>query len=398
MVNDVVNAKQTDRLRIAVVITGREGGGIRRFLFTQRAHAAEHALDFEYVCLQPGPMYDALRDAGATVTVVGGGVPSVHPHGPLPAFARWLLPGGGFGATRRGVFEYLRLHRPDCVYSHLLHTQIACGLPARRLGLPHIGQVHGTLNVRRLFGLTRIAYSTALARSLDAIVMVSDTARGSLWGSARRKAQRIYNGIDVRAIERTLPGAAKIPGRAIICGRLTAGKKVELAIRALPRVLGAGINCILEVVGGPADDSNSYYRLLADLVRDLGMHDHVTFTGPIDPPYARLAAAEVCVNCSTVEGFGYVVAEAMACRTPVIVADCGAPKELVAHDRTGLHFRADDEASLADTIVRLLRDAKLRSRLADAAYSHASQTFDISVHLKAMRALFERCRSGSTAW
>jgi len=110
-----------------------------------------------------------------------------------------------------------------------------------------------------------------------------------------------------------------------------------------------------------------------------------------------LAAAEVCVNCSTVEGFGYVVAEAMVCKTPVIVANQGSPAELVTHDRTGLHFRAADEASLADTIVRLLRDAELRSRLADAAYSHASQTFDISVHLKALRALFERCRSGSTA-
>lgn len=379
-------------LKVAVVIIGHEGGGIRRFLLNQFAHAANIGINFEYVCLQPGPLYEELRNAGARAVVIGGFMPTDYPHGPVLAFLRWLLPNGGFGGTLRAVRRYLREGKPDIVYSHFLHTHIVCGLAAARTPIPTVGQVHGTLNVRRLFGLTRIAYSLALAWSLDTMVMVSETARKSLWGPVRRQARMIYNAVDVRAIEQRIAGAVKTPGRAIIVGRLGSGKKIDLAIRALPHVLAAGIDCTLEIVGGPTDDSNAYFRRLTEEVAALGLQDRVVFTGPIDPPYAPLAAAEICVNCSTVEGLPLAVIEAMICKTPVIVADCGAPGELIQHEKTGLHFRADDDASLADAVLRLFRDPDLRSRLVEAAYSHARETFDITVNMRALRALFEECR------
>jgi glycosyltransferase involved in cell wall biosynthesis len=385
----MIDPRSPTKLRIAVVILGHEGGGIRRFLLNQFAHSAEHGLDFEYVCLQAGPLHDALRDAGAKTTVVGGFVPTVYPHGPLLAFARWLFPGGGFGATLRALRNYFAQNKPDVIYSHFLHTHIVSALAARKTRIPVMGQVHGTLNIRRLFGLTRIAYSLALAWSLDTMVMVSQTARKSLWGPARRKARMIYNAVDVQAIEQGVAGAVKTPGRAIIVGRLGSGKKIDLAIRALPHVLAAGIDCTLEIVGGPTDDSSAYFRRLTEDVAALGLQDRVVFTGPIDPPYAPLAAAEICVNCSTVEGLPLAVIEAMICKTPVIVADCGAPGELIQHEKTGLHFSADDDASLADAVLRLFRDPDLRSRLAEAAYSHARETFDITVNMRAMRSLFD---------
>jgi glycosyltransferase involved in cell wall biosynthesis len=381
------------KLTVAVVILGHESGGIRRFLLNQFAHAASVGLDFEYVCLQEGPLHDALREAGAKTTVIGGFVPTVYPHGPLLAFARWLLPGGGFAATRRALRNYFAQNKPEVIYSHFLHTHIVSARAARKTRIPVIGQVHGTLNVRRLFGLTRIAYSLALAWSLDTVVMVSETARKSLWGPARRKARMIYNAVDVQAIERRVAGAVKTPGRAIIVGRLGSGKKIDLAIRALPQLLAVGIDCTLEIVGGPTDDSSAYFRRLTEDVAVLGLQDRVVFTGPIDPPYAPLAAAEVCVNCSTVEGLPLAVIEAMICKTPVVVADCGAPAELVEHERTGLHFRADDPAALAAAVRRLLTDEPLRTRLADSACRYARQMFDITVHMRAIRALFDECRT-----
>jgi glycosyltransferase involved in cell wall biosynthesis len=205
----------------------------------------------------------------------------------------------------------------------------------------------------------------------------------------------IYNAVDVQAIEQRAAGAVKTPGCAIIVGRIGSGKKIDLAIRALPRVLAAGIDCTLEIVGGPTDDSSAYFRRLTDDVAALSLQDRVVFTGPVDPPYAPLAAAAICVNCSTVEGLPFAVIEAMICKTPVIVADCGAPAELIQHEKTGLHFRADDDASLADAVLRLFRDPDLRSRLAEAAYSHARETFDITVNMRAMRSLFDEFARGA---
>jgi len=379
-------------LKVAVVIIGHEGGGIRRFLLTQCAHAANVGINFEYVCLQPGPLYEELRNAGARAVVIGGFMPTAYPHGPVLAFLRWLLPGGGFGGTLRAVRRYLREGQSDIVYSHFLHTHIVCGLAAARTPISTVGQVHGMLNRTRLFGLTRIAYSLALMLSLDRMVMISRTAFDSLWPPVRRTARMIYNGLDSDAIKHAAQNVSKVPRRLILVGRLVPGKKIDCAIRSLHRLVAAGYDCSLDIAGGPADDSNPYFTRLVSLVEELALRDRVRFLGSLDDPLPCIAAAEILVNCSTAEGFGIVVPEAMLCRTPVVVADRGAPAELVDPGRTGLHFRADDPTSLADAVRRLFDDDELRRQLSLAACMYARELFDITVHMRALRALFEERR------
>lgn len=378
-------------IRVAVVLLGTESGGIRSFLLNQQMHSAEVAMKFQYIALQDGPMCGALRERGEEVAILNTPPPVTYATAPVAGVARWMLPGCGFGAARRALQSKLAGDLPDCLYSHFLHTHLACGAVGRSLGIPRIGQVHGTINPRRSLGLTRVAYSWALARSLDAIIMVSHTAGGSLAPIARAKARMVYNGIDATAIDAASSGHEKIAGRVIILGRIVPGKKPDVAIRALPLVIKSGTKCTLDVVGGPMDESNEYANQLRRLTKELKVESFVNFTGPLNPPYGRLAAAEICVNCSTVEGLSYVVMEAMLSGTPAIVADQGAPSEMIQHEKSGLHFGADDPASLADAIVRLLGDPQARLRMADAARVYARETFDISTHMQAIRAVFDEC-------
>lgn len=70
------------------------------------------------------------------------------------------------------------------------------------------------------------------------------------------------------------------------------------------------------------------------------------------------AAADVFVSTSVEESFALVVAEAMACGTPVVCVDGGGCRELVG-DGVGKIVPRDDKASLADAVREVLaqRDA-----------------------------------------
>lgn len=79
-----------------------------------------------------------------------------------------------------------------------------------------------------------------------------------------------------------------------------------------------------------------------------------------------MSAADVFVLSSAWEGFGLVVAEAMACERIVVATDCGGVKEVVGD--TGILVPAKDSVALAQGLAKglaLTREAALaQGRLA----------------------------------
>jgi glycogen(starch) synthase len=77
--------------------------------------------------------------------------------------------------------------------------------------------------------------------------------------------------------------------------------------------------------------------------------------------------ADVLVVPSRYEPFGMVVLEGMLRGQAILAANVGGPAELLEHERTALLYPAGDVDALAASIVRLLRDPGLRTRLGAAA-------------------------------
>jgi glycosyltransferase involved in cell wall biosynthesis len=76
---------------------------------------------------------------------------------------------------------------------------------------------------------------------------------------------------------------------------------------------------------------------------------------------------DLLVMCSTYEGFGMVVPEAMSQGLPVVATPVGVARTLIRDGETGLVVPPRDPAALAAAIRRLSADSALRARLADAA-------------------------------
>jgi glycosyltransferase involved in cell wall biosynthesis len=126
------------------------------------------------------------------------------------------------------------------------------------------------------------------------------------------------------------PGLATRDGRLVYVGRLSTEKGADVVVRAAAKVRGE-----VEIVGdGPETD---HLRSIAP--------PNVTFAGRIarEEVASRLrSASAVLVPSRCYEGFPMIVAEAMACSTPVIASRIGALAEIVEDRKTGRLIATDD--------------------------------------------------------
>ena len=153
------------------------------------------------------------------------------------------------------------------------------------------------------------------------------------------------------------PVAAQREPIVVVSGRLEWRKGQDIAIRAVQRMLNAGVECRLVLAGrdtrtGPLD---SLMRAHLESIIEPGLRGRIEFAGALgrEELDALLARAACSVFPSRYENYPYAVAEAIAAGTPAIVSDVGGMRELVGDH--GLVVPAEDAESLAAAIERVLR-------------------------------------------
>lgn len=203
----------------------------------------------------------------------------------------------------------------------------------------------------------------------------------------------ISNGIDLSKFR---PGRVpaglrekyNIPERVPVVtylGRLDSEKHVGALVKAFAEVL-QHTKAHLMIVGSGND-----YENLGELAKELGIADHVTLTGRIPeedkPGIHRIG--KVFVMSSPVELQCISMLEAMASGLPVVGVDDGALAELVHDGKNGYLVQTDDSEAMADRIVRLLSDEKLREKMAKESVKIA-KTHDIQHTLDEFEKIYKQ--------
>jgi polysaccharide biosynthesis protein PelF len=200
------------------------------------------------------------------------------------------------------------------------------------------------------------------------------------------KIKVIYNGVDSsRFRPLDIPRVDKRP-RVACVGRVDVFKDIVNLIQSIRYVKDQlpDIQCL--VYGGSTD--LEYSMRCIDAVKELGLEDNVRFVGKVKDPEVAYNSADVVVISSITEGFPFAVIEAMACGKGIVATDVGGIRE--ALEGCGLLVRSSHPQELANAIIKLLQDEKLRFHLGDLAIKRIREGFTIERSLGEYRQQYER--------
>lgn len=150
----------------------------------------------------------------------------------------------------------------------------------------------------------------------------------------------------------------------LFAGRLASNKGLPHLVRAWERVAPLHPRARLVLAG-----EDQGWRARLEAMTELPL----LFTGHLDDATYRsaLAAADVLVLPSEWEAFGIVLAEAMACGTPVVATNVGGAPDVVQDDITGRLVEYGHEDALGRALDDLLRDPAKRERMGAAGQVRA---------------------------
>ena len=153
----------------------------------------------------------------------------------------------------------------------------------------------------------------------------------------------------------------KLPKKNIVLytGRINEEKNLDVLIKAIPYVLKQ-VDANFLLVGSGGD----YKKQLINLAEELKVKDKTTFTNFLDwKDYPNIySIADVFAMPSEAELQSIVTMEAVASGLPIVVVDKGALHELASKDN-GFVFQAKNSKEMANYIVKILKDDKLKNKM-----------------------------------
>jgi glycosyltransferase involved in cell wall biosynthesis len=285
------------------------------------------------------------------------------------------------------VRRICRERRIDAVVSYGLGLHVWVGLGARLAGVGWHVVAHGNFPPAAGAGLLKDRLLTAAGLAVsDADVAASRHVADGLvrrLGLPAARVRVVWNWIDAAGIAARAQAAraARRGGAGPVVGmiaRLDPIKDHAAVLEAFARFAARTPGAVLRLVGDgvlrPALEARAARPDLAGRVEFLGARTDVA---------EQLGGLDLFAYATTpAEGFGIVLAEAMAAGVPIVAADAGPVREVLADGRGGRLTPAGDPAAMAEALSAAWADPAGRARMADDARALAEERYSLPAAMR----------------
>lgn len=324
------------------IITGLDDGGAEAALHrlcTHHSGVKHHVVSL----MDEGKYGPSLRNASVTITCLN------MPQGQVTPGGLWQL------------WRLLRRERPDIVQTWMYHANLIGGVLARLAGIRYVfwGIHHATLDAgyskRSTITIARLC--ACISRWVPTAIVCC--AQRSLevhreLGYSTDKLVMIANGYDLSRFvinddARThLRKQWNVEGCWLLgmVGRFDPLKDHRNFLLALAELRYRGIDFCVVLIGRGLEDSNEQ---LMGWLEELKLQGDVRLLGQRTDIPDVMNALDLHVLSSSSEAFPNVVAEAMACGTPVVTTDVGDAAMMVSD--TGWVVPPQDAPALTEALL-----------------------------------------------
>lgn len=256
-----------------------------------------------------------------------------------------------FFSASKEYRELIKNYQPDVVHAHMVHANIFTRLNRLFSSIPRlINSAHSNIEGGRLRMLAyRLTHSLA-----DVTTNVSQNAVKEF---EKRKAvpvggiKAVYNGIDLnkfrfKSLDNSIFDTNDI--NFISVGRFHDAKDYPNLIQAVYQVKQQINKPVKFYIAGDGEIRPQ----LEQLIQRLDLTNDIILLGARSDIPDLLNQANFFVLSSKYEGFGLVVAEAMACQCFVIATDSAGPAEIMGD--TGILVEPQNSEKLAQSILQAL--------------------------------------------
>lgn len=275
--------------------------------------------------------------------------------------------------------------RVDLIHTHWFIPQGLIGaLIHWILKIPHVATIHGSdLNLMKTNTILK-SLCRFIVKNSDAITVNSSYMKEQLLSVAPKLGTKIHiipMGVDPEKYRKLdVPEfKQKFGNKHIILsvGRLIDWKGTVHLIEAMPVVLHHYPDTLLLIVGtGPEKDH------LMQRTHQLSLDEKVQFLGTVSDVELRsyYHAADVFVlpsinKSGKTEGLGVVLLEAMASGCPVIGSNVGGIPDIIIDGENGFLVPERDSAMLAEKIIQVFSDGKLKETFQKKGYARIQHSF-----------------------
>ncbi|MCU4308170.1 glycosyltransferase [Acinetobacter radioresistens] len=274
--------------------------------------------------------------------------------------------------------------QPDIVHAHMVHANIFARIARKFTPIPKlICTAHSNNEGGRL---RMLAYKLT-HRESELTTNVSKAACESfelLGAVPKGQIRTVYNGIDLDKFKfkpqayKSIRSNLNIDSDAklfLAVGRFHKAKDYLNLIKAfylLVQRQRTSNNCPVLIIAGEGEERSE----IEAAITNYELSNNVKLLGRRDDIVDLMSAADFFVLSSVYEGFGLVVAEAMACETFVVATNCGGVKEVMGGH--GLLAPIQNSDLLAEQLIKAMSmDETIVKQNNLNALEHVKKNFDL---------------------